>query len=128
MSSALSLAYMYFASLYCKTMDPEETAPLGTVGSGFIVFASMVKVFNCGTHLNILSQSSNTMCKGPEFCTTNCCRAIYVGKIVQLILKNPYRTGNTLSGTWFCELLSDWYKTLFGSQDLVSGHKVKKSI
>ena len=29
---------------------------------------------------------------------------------------------------WFCELLSGWSKKLFGSQDLVSGHKVKKSV
>ena len=49
-------------------------------------------------------------------------------KIAQLILKNLYRTENTLSGAWFCELLSDWSKAHFGSQDLVSGHKVKKSV
>ena len=59
---------------------------------------------------------------------TNCCRAVYVGKIAQLILKNLNCTENTLSGAWFCELLSDWSKTLFGSQDLVSGHKIKKSV
>ena len=41
---------------------------------------------------------------------------------------NLYRTENTLSGVWFCELLSDWSKTGFESQDLVSGHKVKKSV
>ena len=43
-----------------------------------------------------------------------------------IILKNLYCTENTLSGTWFCELLSDWSKTLFGSRDLVSGQKVNK--
>ena len=53
------------------------------------------------------------------------CRAVYVEKLAQLILKNLYHTENTLSGAWFCEKLSDWSKTLFGSQDLVSGHKVK---
>ena len=73
----------------------------------------------------ILSQSSNAKCKGPEVSTTNWCRAVYVGKHAQLILKNLYRTENTLSGAGFCELLSDWSKTLFGSHDLVSGHKVK---
>ena len=41
-------------------------------------------------------------------------------------LKNLYRTENTLSGAWFCELLSDWSKTPFGSQDIVIGHKTKK--
>ena len=46
-------------------------------------------------------------------------------KIAQLILKNLYCTENTLSGTWFCELLSDLSKTCFGFQDHVSGHKVK---
>ena len=30
------------------------------------------------------------MRKGPEFYTTNCCWAVYVGKIAQLILKNLY--------------------------------------
>ena len=75
-----------------------------------------------------LSQSSNALRKGPEFYTTNCFRAVYVGKIAQLILKNLYRTENTLSGAWFCELLSDWSKMFFGSQDFVSGHKVKKSV
>ena len=60
--------------------------------------------------------------------TTNCCRACYAGTNAQLILKNLYRSEKTLSGTWFCELLSDWSKTLFGSQDLVSGHKVNKSV
>ena len=64
--------------------------------------------------------------KGQNFNTTNCCRVVYVGKNVQLVLKNLYRRENALSGPWFCELLSDWSKTLFGSQDLVSGHKVKK--
>ena len=78
--------------------------------------------------LFIISQSSNATRKGPEFYTTNCCRAVYVGKIAQLILKNLYRTENTLSGACFCELLSDWSKTLFGSQNLVSGLKVKKSL
>ena len=39
----------------------------------------------------ILSQSSNPTRKGPEIHTTNCCRAVYVGKIAQLILKNLYR-------------------------------------
>ena len=78
--------------------------------------------------LYILSQSSNAMRKGPEFYTTNCCRAVYVGKIAQLILKNLYRTENALFLAWFCELLSDWSKTLFGSQDLVSGHNVGKSV
>ena len=78
--------------------------------------------------LTILSQSSNATRKGPEFYTTNCCREVYGGKFDQLISKNLYRTENTLLGAWFCELLSDWSKTLFGSQDLVSGHKVKKSI
>ena len=76
----------------------------------------------------ILSQSSNTTRKGPDFYMANCCRAVYVGNIVQLILKNLYRTENTLSGAWFCQLLSDWSKTLFGSQDLVSCHKIKKSL
>ena len=76
----------------------------------------------------ILSQGSNATGKGPEFNTVNCCRAVYFGKIAQLILKNLYRTENTLSRAWGCELLSDWSKTLFGSQDLVSGHKVKKSV
>ena len=33
-----------------------------------------------------------------------------------------------MPGAWLCELLSDWSKTLAGSQDLVSGHKDKKSI
>ena len=59
---------------------------------------------------------------------TNCCRAVYVEKIPQLILKNLYPTEITLSGALFYELMSDWSKTLFGSQDLVSGHKVKKSV
>ena len=76
----------------------------------------------------ILSQSSNATRKGPEFYTTNCCRAVYVGKIAQLILKNIYCTENWSSGARFCELLSDWSKMLFGSQDLVSGYKVKKSV
>ena len=67
------------------------------------------------------------MRKGPEHYTTNCHRAVYVGNIAQLILKNLYRQENTVSGAWLCELLSDWSKTLFGSQDLVSGHTVKKS-
>ena len=70
----------------------------------------------------ILSQSSNATRKGPEFYMTNCCRAVYVGKIAQLILKNLYCTDKTLSVTWFGELLSDWSKTLFGSQDIVRGH------
>ena len=51
-----------------------------------------------------------------------------LGKIAQLILKIHYRTENTLSGAWFCELMADWSKTLLGSQDLVSGHKIKKSV
>ena len=68
------------------------------------------------------------MLKGAEFYTTNGCRAVYVGKIAQLILKNLYRTENMLSGAWFCKLLSDWSKKLLGSQDLVSGHEVKKSV
>ena len=59
---------------------------------------------------------------------TNGCRAVYVGKLAQLILKNLYRTENMLSGAWFCVLLSDLSKTLFGTQDLVIGHKVKKSV
>ena len=29
-------------------------------------------------------------------------------KIAQLILKSLYRADNTLSGTWFCDLLTDW--------------------
>ena len=66
----------------------------------------------------------NATHKGPEFYTTNRCRVVYVGKIAQLILKNLYRTENTLSEEWFCELLSDWSKMLFESQDLVSGLKV----
>ena len=33
-----------------------------------------------------------------------------------------------VSRAWFCKLLSDWSKTLFGSQDLVSGYKVKMSV
>ena len=78
-----------------------------------------------GMSRNILSQNSNATLKGPEFYITNCCRAVYFGKIAQLILKNLYRREYTLSEAWFCELLSDWSKTLFGSQDLVSGHKVK---
>ena len=41
-------------------------------------------------------------------------------------LKNLYRTENTLSGAWFCEHLSDWSKTVFGSPDLASGRKVEK--
>ena len=49
-------------------------------------------------------------------------------KNAQQILKTLDRTENTLSGAWFCELLSDWSKTIFGSQDLVSGNKVKKSV
>ena len=57
-----------------------------------------------------------------------CIRPIAVWKIARLILKTLYRTENTLSGAWFCELLSDWYKTFCGSQYLVSGHKVKKSV
>ena len=40
-------------------------------------------------------------------------------------LKNFYGTENTLSGAWFCDLLSDRPKTLFGSQDLASGLKLK---
>ena len=74
----------------------------------------------------ILSKRSNAMCKGLNFYTIYCCRAVNSGTIAQLILKNLYRTENTLSGAWFCELLSDWSKTLFESQDLVGGHKVKK--
>ena len=70
---------------------------------------------------NIQSQSSIAVRKGPEFYTTNCCMAAYVGKIAYLILKNVYRTENTLSGAGLCELLSDWSKTHFGFQDLVSG-------
>ena len=76
----------------------------------------------------ILSQCSNAMPKGPEFYMTNCFRAVYVGKIAELILKNLYGTENMLSVAWFCELLSDWSKTFYGSQDLVSDHKFKKSI
>ena len=76
----------------------------------------------------ILSQGSNATGKGSEFNTVNCCRAVYFGKIAQLILKNLYRTEDTLSSAWGCELLSDCLKTLFGSQDLVSGHRVKKSV
>ena len=45
----------------------------------------------------ILSQSSNATRKRPEFYTPTCCRAVYVGKNAQLILKNLYRTENTLS-------------------------------
>ena len=55
------------------------------------------------------------MRKGPEFYTTNCCRAVYIVKIAQLILKNLYGTENTLSGAWFRELLFDWSKMLFGA-------------
>ena len=76
----------------------------------------------------ILSQSSNATGKGSEFNMVNCCRAVHFVKIAQLILKNLYRTENALSRAWGCELLSDWSKTHFGSQDLVSGHKVKKSV
>ena len=54
--------------------------------------------------------------------------AVYVGTIKQLILKNLYRTENTLPGAWFCELLSDWSKSLFGSHDPVSGHNIKRSV
>ena len=75
----------------------------------------------------ILSQSSNATRKGPQFYTTNCCRAVYVGKIAQQVLKIFYRTENTLSRAWFCELLFDWSKTLHVSQNLVSGHKDKKN-
>ena len=40
-------------------------------------------------HNNILSQSSNAMCKGPEFYRPIAVgRAVYVGEIAQLILKN----------------------------------------
>ena len=77
---------------------------------------------------NILSEIlTQRLKKGPEFYMTNCCRAVYFGKIAQLILKNLYRRENTLSRARFCELSSDWSKTLFGSQDLVSGYKVKKN-
>ena len=77
----------------------------------------------------ILSQSSIATLKGPEFIQQiPIHRAVYVGKIAQLILMNLYRTENTLSGASFCELLSDWSKMLFGSQDFVSGHTVKKSV
>ena len=48
----------------------------------------------------------------PDF-TSNWCRAVYVGKLAHLILKNLYPTDNTLSGAWFCELLSDWSKRFF---------------
>ena len=39
-------------------------------------------------------------------------------KIAHLILNNLYRTENTLSGAWICELLSDWSKLLFGLKTL----------
>ena len=58
-------------------------------------------------NISILSQRSNTALKGQEFYTTNCCRAVYVEKIAQLVLKNFYRTENMLSGAWCCELFSD---------------------
>ena len=86
---------------------------------GIINFAKLFLNFIPDT---ILSQSSNAIHKGPEFNTTNCCRAAYVAKIVQLILKNLYYTENTLSGAWLCELLRDWAKTLFLSPDFVRGH------
>ena len=49
-------------------------------------------------------------------------------KNAQLFLKDLYRTEIMLYGAWFCELLPDWSKTLFGSQDLVSVHEVKKPV
>ena len=63
----------------------------------------------------------------------NFIRPIAVGQFMfeknaQLILKNLYRTENTLSGACFCDLLFDWLKTIFVSQHRVSGHKVKKSV
>ena len=79
-------------------------------------------------NLNILSKCSKNTREGPEIYTTNCCRAVYAGNIAQHFLKILYYTEKSLSGAWFCELLSDWSKTLFGSQDLLSSHKVKKSV
>ena len=46
----------------------------------------------------MLSQSSSATLKGLEFYMTNCCRAVNVGKNIQLNLKNLYRTEYTLSG------------------------------
>ena len=37
---------------------------------------------------------------------------------LKLILKNLYRTENTLSGAWFCELLSDCSKRFLGLRTL----------
>ena len=51
-----------------------------------------------------------------------------MGSYLAVFSKNLYCTEKTLSGAWFCELLSDWSRTLVGSQDLVSGHKVKESV
>ena len=47
-------------------------------------------------YVYILSHSSNAAIKKPEFYTTNCRGAVYVGKIAQLVLKNLYHTDNTL--------------------------------
>ena len=66
--------------------------------------------------------------KEPEFIRPIAVGQCILEKIAQLILKNFYRIKKTLSRAWFCELLSDWSKTLFESQDLVNGHKVKKYV
>ena len=69
-------------------------------------------------YMRILSQSSCATSKGPEFYTTYCCRAVYVGKIAQPISKDLYHTDKLLSGSWFCELLYDWSKCLWGLRTL----------
>ena len=69
----------------------------------------------------ILSQSFNATRKGSDFL-----RPMDAGKLAQLILKNLYRTENTLSKARFCEL-SDPSKTRYGSQDPVRGIRVIKS-
>ena len=43
-------------------------------------------------------------------------------------MKSLLFSENTLTAAWFCELQSDWAKILFGSQNLVKDHKVKKHI
>ena len=63
---------------------------------------------------HLMANCSKAMRKGPEFYMTNCCRAVYVGNIAKLLLKNLNLTENTLSGAWFCELLYDWSKSFLG--------------
>ena len=68
----------------------------------------MVVIFDVGL-CNILSQSSNATCKGPEFYTTNCCKAGYVEKLILTNLEE------SLSHRIHCfELLSDWSKRFLG--------------